>query len=202
MKKRANSYSYASALRLTVISLLAILPTLTTTPARAQIGPSWTATGSMNTARYDHTATLLPSGKVLVASLGTARDAHTATLLPSGKVLVAGGRNSAAALGSAELYDPAAGTWTTTGNLGDARYWYTATLLPSGKVLGAGGVSDVSTPLRSAELYDPATGTWTATASLGVSRFSHTATLLLLGKVLVAGGYKNLPLSSAEVYTP
>ena len=41
-------------------------------------------------------------------SLGTARDNHTATLLPSGKVLVAGGDNFVA-LSSAELYDPATG---------------------------------------------------------------------------------------------
>ena len=54
-------------------------------------------------------------------SLGTARDAHTATLLPNGKVLVAGGNNGPAALSSAELYDPAIGTWTATGSLGTAR---------------------------------------------------------------------------------
>src|SRR5690348_411670 len=40
-------------------------------------------------------------------SLATARWAHTATLLPNGKVLVAGGGNSSAFLTSAELYDPA-----------------------------------------------------------------------------------------------
>ena len=46
---------------------------------------------------------------------------HTATLLPHGKVLVAGGAESmvdGGALSSAELYDPATGTWSSTGSLG------------------------------------------------------------------------------------
>src|SRR3954452_12870109 len=87
--------------------------------APALAAGTWTATGSLN----------------------TARTAHTATLLPSGKVLVAGGRDANGdALASAELYDPLTGAWTPTGSLNTARFDHTATLLPNGKVLVAGGV--------------------------------------------------------------
>jgi len=74
-------------------------------------------------------------------SLTTARYGHTATLLPNGKVLVAGGVSGAiATLGSSELYDPATGVWSTTGSMATARAYHTATLLPNGKVLVAGGL--------------------------------------------------------------
>ena len=75
-------------------------------------------------------------------SLNTARSCHTATLLPNGKVLVAGGVDTSGPLISAELYDPASGTWTATGSLTTARYLHTATLLPNGKVLVAGGLDN------------------------------------------------------------
>ena len=64
---------------------------------------------------------------------------HTATLLPNGQVLVAGGYGNSGYLTSAELYNPATGTWTVTGSLNIARTWHTATLLPNGQVLVAGG---------------------------------------------------------------
>jgi hypothetical protein len=135
--------------------------------------------------------------------MNTARYEHTATLLPNGKVLVAGGNGVMIALASAELYDPASGTWTTTGPLNAARYYHTATLLPNGKVLVAGGSSDTGA-LASAELYDPASGTWTNTGSLNTARELHTATLLPSGKVLVAGGENiyGYPIASAELYDP
>jgi N-acetylneuraminic acid mutarotase len=205
---------------------------------------TWTPTGGMNEARDDYTATLLPNGKVLVAggaggavgltdfdsaelydpatgtwtltgSLHQARRAHTATLLPDGKVLVAGGLYeipnsillSATPLSSAELYDPANGTWTTTGELVGARYQHTATLLANGKVLAAGGRAGPSRygpSIDTAEVYDPTSGTWTATGSLTTARSGHTATLLPSGKVLVASGIDShsSSLASAELYDP
>ena len=118
-------------------------------------------------------------------------------MLPNGKVLVAGGLNvNGNILASAELYDPASETWSTTGSLVTGRTFHTATLLPNGKVLVAGGLG--STGLASAELYDPASGTWTATGSLADAREGHTATLLPNGKVLVAGGVERQRQHSRE----
>ena len=130
----------------------------------------------------------------------TGRAYHTATLLPNGKVLVAGGLDSGwNVTTSAELYDPATGTWTATGSMTTARYLHTATLLPNGKVLVAGGYN--GSILSSAELYDPATGTWTTNGAMTTAREYHTATLLPNGKVLVAGGYNSGgSLSSMELY--
>ena len=91
---------------------------------------------------------------------------HTATLLPSGKVLVAGGDTLSDPLSSAELYDPASGTWTPTGSLVTARDYHTATLLPDGRVLVAGGYRfNAGGSLRSAELDHRASGTWTVMAA-------------------------------------
>jgi len=143
------------------------------------------------------------------------RDSHTATLLPSGKVLAAGGITNFpnGGLASAELYDPATRTWSSAASMAGVRANHTATLLPNGKVLVAGGEDDFrGLSLASAELYDPGTNTWSATGPLGVARKNHTATLLPDGKVLVAGGQKvavepggsqsSNPVASAELYNP
>jgi N-acetylneuraminic acid mutarotase len=121
----------------------------------------------------------------------TARRDHTATLLPNGKVLVAGGLSGNQFLSSAELYDSATGTWSPTGSMRSPRRFHTATLLPNGKVLVAGGTDSNGISTNSAELYDPATQTWTPTGPPATGRFRHTATLLSNGKVLITGGFGN-----------
>lgn len=138
-------------------------------------------------------------------SLGTPREQHTATLLRSGKVLVAGGDASGT---TAELYDPVTGTWGPTGSLAAGHTGHTATLLPDGRVLVVGGTDyDVA---HAAELYDPASGTWSDAARPNWSRNGHSATLLRDGRVLVAGGIGapydadiELPAPiNAELYDP
>ena len=191
---------------------------------------TWAATGSLLAARAQHTATLLPNGKVLVSggldssgvsvlastelydpaagtwmptgALITARYAHTATLLPNGHVLVSGGLNAYNGQGVviAELYDPVAGLWISTSDITIARAFHTATLLPDGKVLVSGGIGTAGF-LASAELYDPVAGTWTTTGSLVTARYFHTATLLPNGKLLLTGGTMGSgPTASAELY--
>ena len=63
----------------------------------------------------------------------------------------------ALALASAELYDPATGTFTDNGSMNSARFFHTATLLNNGLVLMAGGEAAADSLLASAELYGPAT---------------------------------------------
>jgi Galactose oxidase, central domain/Bacterial Ig-like domain (group 2)/Kelch motif len=84
----------------------------------------------------------------VTGSMAEARTLHTATLLPSGKVLVAGGGDDNS---TAEVYDPAAGSFSITGGMEIGRSGHTATLLPNGSVLVAGG--GIFTGLASAELY-------------------------------------------------
>lgn len=227
-----------------LVALVALSAASQLPAAQATHGGDWAATGELSTARYGHTATLLGTGKVLVAggivssdafgvqstssaeiydpeaktwsatgSLNVARSEHTATLLPNGKVLVAGGYGE----NSSELYDPTAidpttgrlGTWIPTGPMAVGRNLHTATLLPDGRVLVAGG-DLFFTPVASAEIYDPSIGLWSATDSLVTRRVNHTATLLPSGKVLVVGGESErdirysatYDLSSVEVFDP
>jgi N-acetylneuraminic acid mutarotase len=141
-----------------------------------------------------------------VGALSGGRYNHTATLLNDGRVLVAGGSDSTA-LGSAQLYDPTTATWSNAAPMSVARAGQAAVRLDSGKVLVAGGVlAGGTTYTGSAEVYDSSTNTWVRTADdMAAARFQPTMTVLKDGRVLVAGGAGGSsasPLASAEIYNP
>jgi hypothetical protein len=189
--------------------------------------PGLLASTPMATPRYNHSATTLPDGKVLLAggwngeslssaeifdpatdtttltgSLNIGRYTHTATLLQDGKVLFTGGYNTwLGAVGTAEIFDPATGTFSLVGDLNYPRFHHSATLLNDGRVLVTGGY--YADALSNAELYDPSTGTFTIATEMGSPRYMHTSILLPNGKVLIAGGQNGMATANtAELYDP
>lgn len=149
-------------------------------------------------------------------SLNTPRDFHTATLLQNGKVLIAGGLDTNNAwVGQAELYDPATGTFTATGTMVFPRHLHTATPLASGKVLFVGGEAAGAGLPPPPEIYDPDTGAFTTTGTLVTPGYiPDLAVLLPDGTVLVAGGsvvdpsdptnpsFQSNPPKYAELFDP
>jgi N-acetylneuraminic acid mutarotase len=141
----------------------------------------------------------------LTGSLTTAREDHTASMLPDGRVLVTGGDadNDRTALTSAELYDPARGTWAAVARMRTARISHTATLVTASggpQVLIAGGNQKAQNQiLSSAETYDVTTDSWQLTGTMGMSRIGHTAVALASGQVLVAGGASTTCHTAASV---
>jgi Kelch motif/Galactose oxidase, central domain len=124
------------------------------------------------------------------------RSSHSATLLSNGTVLVVGGWNFGVDIGyistrldTAELYDPAAGSWRPTSSPTTISGFNSAVRLQNGKVLVVG----IQSARGTAELYDPATESWQGT---GTTDISGPLISLPNGSVLIAGG------PSAQVYDP
>ena len=176
------------------------------------VSSGWSSAASLTPARYQHTATLLPSGAVLVvggqdnsgnlldavASYDPATDAwttrpaiqfararHGATALLGGGIMVAGGYVGVGtgSTGDVRILDASMNAWTAADPLNYVRNQHTITLLQDGDVLAVGYDDHV-------ERYDPAADAWAVVAPLGAfpDRYRHTATLLPNGCVFVAGG--------------
>jgi len=154
------------------------------------------------------------------APMNTPRFNHTATTLKDGTVLVTGGTmDGYGSLNAPELYDPKKDEWTPLPEMRDPRMRHTANLLPSGEVLITGGFKGTGTghpsgyafykgpgnmSLDRCELYDPITRTFEQAPSLNTGRFWQRAVTLDDGRVLVVGGVNVTlaGLSSCEIYDP
>ncbi len=184
--------------------------------------PTSQLTTSLSAAHYQHQATLLNDGRVLVVGgldenanvtadaeiydpttalwstvpLSPAAYENVQALLPNGKVLVAGGYdNDFNDVLSAYLFDPTNNTWSTTTPL-PSGHLGPAIVLKDGRVLAVG---------NDTLLYDPVAQTWTPSGSLNEPRedFTFTATLLADGRVLVVGGQGDIDnVYDSEIYDP
>jgi len=149
--------------------------------------------------------------RLLAQSRGiTIRYFHTASVLRSGKVLIAGFSTN-----STELFDPKTATFSPTSSALIPRASTTATRLPDGKVLSVGGFKggDLRRVAPSAEFFDPrakdpfnpkSEGAWKPARALSIGRFGHESVLLKSGKVLVVGGSDSPQgkLADTELFDP
>jgi hypothetical protein len=139
---------------------------------------TWTADGSLNTARGYSAVVYIP---------GTSQ------------FLIAGGISSTShfiddSTNTAELYSQTSNTWTSTGSMATHRWQHSLTVLNGGThVLVAGGQSGhPAVPVASAEIFDSGAGTWASTGSMASTRYQFA--LLTIGtSVLAVGGAPSAP---------
>lgn len=183
----------------------------------------WSVAGtSLLPGREHHTATLLPSGKVLVVQgrlaeifdpesglslptmpLPSGHSGHVAIPLDDGRVLIAGGNTDRVA----HIFDPTSGTWSETRRMAQQRFWGAAVPMADGRVLVTGGWAfGTATYTDSAEIYDPATNSWSDAAPFHAGRSHHSLTPLPDGTFLLVGGRNSslltLPRLTAQRYDP
>jgi hypothetical protein len=124
--------------------------------------------------------------------MSVARYIGSSARLANGQVLVAGGWSYTTdfdpSLSTAEIYDPAANSWTATGSMSTGRARFALVTLADGRLLAAGGVGPTYRMLATAELWDPASGGWVGTGSLPAAIMWPAVAVLQDGRALIAGG--------------
>lgn len=132
---------------------------------------------------------------VTAGVMSAPRAYFTLTALADGRALAAGGcsRFSAdgscqASVASADVFDPASGTWTPVDPMPSATQFHVAVRLGDGSVLAAGGVRS-GRLTRQAARFDPETGQWAATGALLGDHNVAAAVLLGSGDVLLTGSW-------------
>lgn len=190
----------------------------------------WLITGGVNVTNdpqaaceiYDPVADTFTA----VAPMIVPRMGHTATLLANGRVLVTGGLQAMTttptalsavrdATATAEIYDPAANSWTASTSLRTPRCGHVAITRPDGRILFAGGISWDTVIIigwlpavrSSTDLYDPVANTMVAGPSMSSPRSMIDPIPLGNHRWLVAGGISSLtltnlgtPTATAEIY--
>lgn len=138
-------------------------------------------------------------------ALMTPRAEHTATLLPDGRVLIVGGAARCCGTGEdgiaqTEIFDPGTGDVTDAGDLSLPRFGHAAVLLPDGRVLVAGGVSGAEAALQS-EIWD---GDGWSLAFAHQARYQPSMVVLDDGRVLLTGGADGMrrALATSEILDP
>ncbi|CAF4029060.1 unnamed protein product [Rotaria sordida] len=141
----------------------------------------------------------------IAANMNTARYQHTATYMPSiNAIIFAGGWSLINGfLQTYEIFDVATLTFIRNGTMLRPREWFASSLLLNGRVLLIGGNNNYMN-LVACEIYDPSTNTVTAAANMNYARRYHTATLMTsTGQVMACGGEGAIRASTTcEVYTP
>jgi hypothetical protein len=134
----------------------------------------------------------------LTGSMNSARESHAATLLPDGRVLITGGDDSQTVFDTAELYDPTTGHFSQTGHMTTSRVGHLAAALGDGDVLVAGGINNRGASLKSAEVFVAKNGKFVKVAAMPHDRFMVGATVLTKSTILIAGGYTQCPSPAAS----
>jgi hypothetical protein len=155
--------------------------------------PEESASASTESTAVPASPVPLEPGFRTVADMSIPRWQHSATLLEDGRVLIAGGSSVAQqVIGTSELWDPATESFAVGQSMLVPRFGHKATLLRDGRVVIIGGWAAGDPDIRGTrqiEIWDPATEQFRAAGFTAQPRDgSVTAVLLADGRVLIISG--------------